>query len=201
MRALLRLLQGAPPTVLPSLWNLHQRVADSMCTYDPHTCTTMPPPQLPWPVFWLLLHHSGKHRFCVGSKPPFRWLIEDIKQFMNKMQWRLHYSGCERPGPPFRVKGRLTPPCNFEVHPDFKPWSAHFRRVLLATASAQAKQRRTTNVYGLIRLAHNLLKTIPFFDVKNDNDNGFAFIHRDEATQLECMSLPDKSSCQSVLHL
>lgn len=181
LRALFGLLQGAPPTVLPSLWNLDRTVADTMCTYDPLNRRTSPPPPLPWPVFWLLSHFSAKHRFCMRSPPSFRWLVQDIDQFRNKFHRRLHFSesDSDRPRQPFRIRGRRTPACSHQVHPDFRPWSNHFRRVLPSTVQPRAKQFTTSNVYGLFRLSSRLLKSIPYVVIKNDKDNGFSFVHRD----------------------
>ena len=83
------------------------------------------------------------------------------------------------------MKSRHTPHCPHLVHPFFTPWSNHFRRVLLTSASSRARHVSSSNVFGLMRVALNLIRGIQYIIVPNDKDAGYSFIHTSQARLLE----------------
>jgi hypothetical protein len=73
------------------------------------------PVHIPWPIVWMLSRTHPKHRY--HSKPPaLADMAPLIRQFMNKLQWRLALEGDFLP--PFKLRAkRPTPQCTLPPTP------------------------------------------------------------------------------------
>ena len=74
--------------------------------YNPiwHT-TSKCPPDIPWPVQWILTNYSSKHIFLGRGAPRLDALHAEIMDFSNRMKWRWVHRDEDRPSLPRYWKG------------------------------------------------------------------------------------------------
>ena len=178
-------LRDAPSNIWASLAACSHLVSLKLSTYNPLNRTTSPPPAVPWPILWFLIFFARKHRFCKSRRLPIEWLQKDNMSYVNKIHWRLHFQRQPSPMAPLYIKSSSTPSCPFMVNPHFKPWAAHFRRILLESAMSYSRHYSSVNTFGLVRIAMKAIKNIPYIIIPNDKDAGYSFTHIDHARALE----------------
>ena len=185
-----QLLVGAPCNVLPSLANF-SHLSSGIGLYDPRTKSLEPlPKSIPWPVIWLLLTHSFKHRFCSSAVPDFTWLRNGLASFFNRAKWRLYFE--RNPSSGSRLPKSFTgsvPHCGHIVDPDFELWSKRFRARVMRHAVSYSRHMQYSNSFGLQRLALRLLRNLPYFVVKDDKASGFSFIHSSYVQEFHRLAL------------
>lgn len=188
-----RLIKGAPPNILASLAACDGKTQDSLCTYDPDSLDCTPvDDSIPWPICWLLTSMSRKHRLCFGKPLKMEPLVEAASSFVNKVAWRLHFADSPSGRLGFRKFPSCTPHCPHSTLPEFQHWALKFRRVFLQSAMVNSCHIQTENVYGLQRLAFNLLKNLGYAIYPNDKDYGFSLSRKQHLLSLEKLALnPD----------
>ena len=192
-RKLAALLVGAPPTAIASLLAYEDDLLHGIGVFDLASKSTVPSPSsVPWPALWVLLNHSSKHRLCSKHEPSYDWLIADSQTFVNKFKWRLHFQRFPTQSSISRSRSTSVSWCPHEVHPDYMPWAAHFRRVLLKAAHSLGRHHGHSNMYGLLVLGLRLLRTIPYVIVKNDKDHGYTLVPGHEFRAFQLLALPAK---------
>ena len=188
-RRLALLIKDAPESTPASLLAYVQNRDTFLAQFDPNTRTThVVPNSVPWPALWLLLTYSGKFRLC-SKAPPSVWATTDIQQFINKLHWKLHFRDHPSEHQKPLIYRKHTSYCNEFVHPDFIPWTRQLRRRFLNNLS-RADPQYGQNISGLLKLALQYLRYLPYIYIRNDKDNGVTLLHKDRILVYTMLTLP-----------
>ena len=197
IRRFMYLMRGCPATVWPALINLESQVSQKLFNYSVETRSLSPVIGLPWPVQWLLTHHSPKFRYCSAKRPNLGWLLHDSRQAIHSFLWRSHLSG----GGPLplvsRPRSRNLPLCMPMVGTIEHRWSTHFLRVLQSVARGCQHSSAHVNTYGLFRLALRQLKCVGVVALPLDKSPGYAIITPQQFPAVEALAVSAEHYCAS----
>jgi len=143
------------------------------------------PLSLPWPVEYLLAHHSPKHIFGGSRLPSLGTIGKSLVNWENKLRWRLALS--EKPQNKWsflQSKNSDTGPCDISVSNAmneffFEAKNAVYKEVLRIRRKAANFRWKFNNFYGVIRLALQYLKIGRYMCLQTDKDGGFCLISKD----------------------
>ena len=180
------LVEGMPLLEFCRLLQCGRFVPDIMFfNHVARTIEHFAPLSLPWPVEYLLAHHSPKHIFGGSRLPSLGTIGKSLVNWENKLRWRLALS--EKPQNKWsflQSKNSDTGPCDISVSNAmneffFEAKNAVYKEVLRIRRKAANFRWKFNNFYGVIRLALQYLKIGRYMCLQTDKDGGFCLISKD----------------------
>ena len=162
------------------------------------------PLSLPWPVEYLLAHHSPKHVFGGSRLPSLGTIGKSLANWENKLRWRLALSGEPQSKWSFlQSKNSDTRPCDFSFSNAmdecfFEAKTAVYKEILRIRRKAEPFRWKFTNFYGVIRLALQYLKVGPYMCLQTDKDGGFCLISKDALQHETARILANKRQYSAI---
>ena len=140
------------------------------------------PMALPWPLEYLLAHHSHKHIFGGSRLPSLGTIGSALQSWEHKLRWQLILGEQLRsPWSFLHSKKPYTTPCEAvfpacveEFFQEAK--QAFYSEVLRIRHRAGKMRKQFSNQFGIIRCAFDFLTYGPYLALKTDKDGGFCLV-------------------------
>lgn len=143
------------------------------------------PMVLPWPVEYLLAHHSTKHIFGGSRLPSLGTIGKALHRWEHKLRWQLVLGEQSRsPWSFLHSKQFEIRPCEVPLPPEVEEFFSEmkqcfYRETLRIRHRACKNRSKFSNFFGIIRFALDILQHGPFLALKTDKDGGFCLVCKD----------------------
>ena len=142
------------------------------------------PMVLPWPVEYLLAHHSPKHVFGGSRLPSLGTIGAALHSWEHKLRWQLVLGEQSRsPWSFLHSKQPRTKPCEVPLPSCVEEFfheakQAFYCEVMRIRHRAGKLRMQFSNYFGIIHCAMDFLTHGPFLALKTDKDGGFCLVQK-----------------------